>query len=158
MKEQRKGFLTPNIENRKAYHDYFIEDKIECGISLVGNEVKSIREGSINIKNSWVRIINGQAKLLGVHIKNWETSNSFDLLNEDRERILLLHKKEIRKLAEMVDRDGYTLVPLKVYFNERGKCKVLLGVCRGKHNYDKRNSLKERQVSRDIARNLKGGN
>lgn len=143
-----------SIENRKAYHDYFIEDKLECGISLRGNEVKSIREGMCNIKESWVRIQDGQLVIRGMHISRWSTANMFDV-DEDRERILLAHKKEILKLAEKVKLDGVTLVPLKVYFSDNSKCKVLIGVCKGKHTYDKREALKNKQTKRDIARALK---
>ena len=144
------------IENKKAYHDYFVEDTLECGISLWGNEVKSIRDGKCNIKEAWVQVQNGNLVIRGMHIARWGTANAFDV-DETRERQLLAHKREISKLAGIVSQDGVTLVPLKVYFNDRGKCKVLVGVCRGKHNYDKRNSMKERQVKRDIDRALKGG-
>lgn len=146
-----------NIENRKAYHDYFIEDKIECGISLKGNEVKSIREGKCNIKEAWVQVQNNNLVIRGMHIAKWDTANVFDV-DEMRERQLLAHKKEIADLSDKVSQKGITLLPLKVYFSDRGKCKVLVGVCRGKHNYDKRQSLKERQVKRDINRALKESN
>lgn len=143
-----------NIENKKAYHDYFVDETLECGISLRGNEVKSIREGMCNIKESWVRIQDGQLVIRGMHISRWSTANMFDV-DEDRERILLAHKKEILKLAEKVKLDGVTLVPLKVYFSDNSKCKVLIGVCKGKHTYDKREALKNKQTKRDIARALK---
>lgn len=142
-----------NIENKKAYHDYFVDDKLECGISLKGNEVKSIRDGKCSIKEAWCRVQNGNLVIRGMHITKWDTSNVFDV-DEDRERQLLAHKSEIRKLDSAVQRDGITLVPLKVYFKD-GKCKVLVGVCRGKHDYDKRESLKTKQVNRDINRALK---
>ena len=145
-----------DITNKKAYHDYFVDDNLECGISLKGNEVKSIREGSCNIKDSWIRIQNGQLVIRGMHISRWHTSNLFDI-DEDRERVLLAHKKEIIKLSDLVQQDGVSLIPLKVYF-VNGKCKVLLGVCKGKHNYDKRETLKNRQVKRDINRALKESN
>lgn len=142
-----------DITNKKAYHDYFVDDNLECGISLKGNEVKSIREGSCNIKDSWIRIQNGQLVVRGMHISRWHTSNLFDI-DEDRERVLLAHKKEIRKLEEQVKLKGITLIPLKVYF-KGNKCKVLIGICRGKHNYDKREVLKDKQVKRDIDRAFK---
>lgn len=142
-----------NIENKKAYHDYFVNDTLECGISLRGNEVKSIREGKCNIKEAWVQVQDGNLVLRGMHISKWGTSNVFDV-DENRERRLLAHKREIIKLHEQVSKDGITLVPLKVYFNN-GKCKVLIGVCKGKKNYDKREVLKEKQVNRDIARAVK---
>lgn len=141
------------IENKKAYHDYFIDEKLECGISLRGNEVKSIRAGKCNIKEAWCRIQNGNLVVRGMHISRWGTSNLFDV-DEDRERQLLAHKSEIRKLGDSVQQEGVTLVPLKVYFKD-GKCKLLVGVCRGKHNYDKRETMKTKQVNRDISRALK---
>ena len=147
---------TATIENKKAYHDYFVDETIECGISLRGNEVKSIRAGKASIKESWGRVQNNQLVIRGMHISQWDTANSYDV-DEDRERVLLAHKKEIIKLGDVVQQDGVSLIPLKVYF-VNGKCKVLLGVCRGKHNYDKRETLKNRQIKRDINRALKESN
>ena len=141
------------IENRSAYHEYFIEDTLECGISLRGNEVKSIRAGKANIKEAWCGVQNGQLVLRGMFISKWDTANVFDV-DERRERVLLAHKSEIMKLSKQISEKGMTLVPLKVYF-VKGKCKVEVGVCKGKKLYDKRESLKERQVSRDISRGLK---
>lgn len=142
------------IENKKAYHNYFVDEKLECGISLSGNEVKSIRNGMCSIKEAWCQIQNNQLVIRGMHITKWYTANMFDV-DENRERVLLCHKREIKKLLQQVQERGVTLVPLKVYFNNRGKCKVLLGVCRGKHNYDKRQSLKDKQTKRDIERGFK---
>ena len=142
------------IENKKAYHDYFIDETLECGIALRGNEVKSIRDGKCSIKEAWVQVQNGNLVIRGMHISQWKTSNVFDV-DETRERRLLAHKNEILNLESKVSQNGITLIPLKVYFSEKGKCKVLIGVCRGKHNYDKRNTLKERQVKRDIDKALK---
>lgn len=142
-----------NIENKKVYHDYFVDDTLECGISLRGNEVKSIRDGKASIKDAWVQVQNGNLVLRGMHITAWGTSNAFDI-NELRERQLLAHKKEIRDLEDSMKLDGYTLKPIKVYF-KNNKCKVLVGVCKGKHNYDKRESLKNKQVKRDINRAIK---
>lgn len=147
---------TATIENKKAYHDYFVDETIECGISLRGNEVKSIRAGKASIKESWCRVQNNQLVIRGMHISQWDTANSYDV-DEDRERVLLAHRKEIIKLGDVVQQDGVSLIPLKVYF-ANGKCKVLLGVCRGKHNYDKRETLKNRQIKRDIDRALKESN
>lgn len=144
------------IENKKAYHDYFVDDTLECGIGLWGNEVKSIREGKCSIKEAWVRVQDGNLVLRGMHIAKWDTANVFDV-DEVRERRLLAHKKEIRKLDALVAQKGVTLIPLKIYFKS-GKAKLLLGVCRGKRNYDKRQTLKERQVKRDIDRELKSRN
>lgn len=142
------------INNKSASHDYFIDEKIECGIALWGNEVKSIRDGKANIKGAWCQVQNGNLVIRGMHIKAWETANKFDI-DEDRERQLLVHKKEIRNLEQKVKLNGVTLIPLKVYFAKNGKCKILLGICRGKHNYDKRQSLKDAQVKRDIERAVK---
>ena len=142
------------INNKKAYHDYFVDETLECGISLWGNEVKSIRDGKCNIKEAWVQVQDGNLVIRGMHISKWGTSNVFDV-DESRERQLLAHKREIAKLAGEVSKQGVTLIPLKVYFSGKGKCKVLVGVCRGKHNYDKRATLKERQVKRDIDRAMK---
>lgn len=142
------------IENRKAKYDYYIEDTLECGIELKGNEVKSIRNGSCNITDAWCQVQNNQLVIRGMHISKWSTSNTYDLLDETRERRLLAHKKEIYKLADKVAINGMTLIPLKVYLSNN-KIKVLVGLCKGKHNYDKRQSIKERQIKRDIERNLK---
>jgi len=144
------------LSNKKAYHDYFVEETLECGISLRGNEVKSIRDGKVNIKESWCQVQNGNLVIRGMHISKWGTANAFDV-DETRERVLLAHKREINKLANKVSQDGITLIPVKIYF-KNGKCKVLIGVCRGKHNYDKRETLKERQVKREISRELKERN
>lgn len=143
-----------NIENKKAYHDYFVDEKIECGISLRGNEVKSIRNGMCNIKEAWCQIQDNDLVIRGMHISRWNTSNMFDV-DENRERQLLAHKREILKLKQRVQEKGVTLTPLKVYFTSRGKCKVEVGVCRGKHNYDKRQDLKDKQIKRDIEREMK---
>lgn len=144
------------IENRKVSHDYFVDDTLECGVSLRGNEVKSIREGKCSIKEAWIRIQNGELVIRGMHISKWETSNKFDV-DETRERVLLAHKKQIRDLEEKVSQDGVTLMPIKVYF-KNGRCKILVGVCRGKKNYDKREALKEKQTKRDIQRAFKEAN
>lgn len=144
---------TVEISNKKAYHDYFVNKTLECGISLRGNEVKSIREGKCNIKEAWVSIQNGNLVIRGMHISKWDTANVFDV-DENRERQLLAHKKEISNLSDEVSQQGITLIPLKVYFTDKGKCKVLVGVCKGKHNYDKRESLKTKQAEREINREL----
>ena len=145
---------TPTIENRKVYHDYFVEETLECGIELWGNEVKSIRKSQVSLKESWIAIENGELLIKKMHIKAWETANSFDI-DENRVRKLLAHKSEIRDFDRKVQRDGYTLMPLKIYF-VNGKAKLLVGLCKGKHNYDKRAVAKEKQAKRDIERAMKG--
>ena len=145
---------SATIENRKAIYDYFIDETLECGIELRGNEVKSIRSGKASIKEAWVSVESGEMVIKQMHITPWETSNRYDV-SEVRERKLLAHKAEIRKLSRAVQRDGYTLVPLKVYFSDNGKCKVLVGLCKGKKNYDKREAQKERDIKRSINEKLK---
>ena len=143
---------TINIENRKARHDYFIEKTYECGIALLGNEVKSIRAGMITLKDSWANITNGEMFLYGVNITPWETSNRFDV-KQGRTIKLLLHKSEIRNLDNEVRVKGYTLIPVKVY-NTNNKLKVQLGLCKGKHNYDKREALKKNDIIREVEREM----
>lgn len=152
--KKKSEFKNIIIENRQARHEYFVDDTIECGISLVGNEVKSIRAGMANLKTSWVDIQEGEMYLKGMHVSAWETTNKFDI-DENRDRKLLVHKKEIRQLSEKIKQAGKTLVPLKVYFNNRGKCKVLVGICTGKKLYDKRQTAKEASMKRDALRGLK---
>ena len=144
---------TTVAQNKKAYHDYFIDDTFEAGISLFGTEVKSIREGQINLKDSYISVKSGEAILLGMHISPYEKGNIF---NKDplRDRKLLLHRKEINKLIGLSQQDGYTLIPLKVYF-KGSYVKLLIGVCRGKKNYDKRQSIADREVKRKIDRAMK---
>lgn len=149
-----KDKKTPTIENRKVYHDYYIEETLECGIELLGNEVKSIRNGKASIKESWIAIENGQLLLKKMHINSWETANKFDV-DEDRVRRLLAHKSEIKEFDKKVQRDGYTLIPLKIYFNTN-KVKVLVGLCKGKHTYDKRDVERAKQAQRDMNRAMKG--
>lgn len=146
---------SATIVNKKAYHDYFIEETLECGIELRGNEVKSIRAGKASIKESWIAIESNELVLKKMHITKWESANNFDV-DETRERKLLAHKKEIRDFQKVIKLEGYTLIPLKVYFSDNGKCKVLVGLAKGKHNYDKRQVEKDKQVKRDINRKLKG--
>ena len=143
------------ILNRKARFNYFIEEEIECGIELLGNEVKSIREGSCNIKDSYARVKNNEIFVINMFIKKYShTSESF-AQDETRPRRLLLHKKEILKIKEKVTKEGYTLIPLKIYFNKDNRAKLLLGICKGKKNYDKRETIKERDIKRKIEKDLK---
>ena len=141
------------IKNKKATFDYFIEEEIECGIVLKGTEIKSIRNGQANIKDCYAIIKNGEVFLLNMFISKYENGSIFNH-DERRTRKLLLNKKEILKLRDRVEISGYTLVPLKLYF-KGNKAKILLGVAKGKKNYDKRESIKEKDVKRDIEKALK---
>ena len=143
------------ILNRKAKFNYFIEEEIECGIELLGNEVKSIREGSCNIKDSYARIKNNEIYVINMFIKKYSHTGDVFKVSETRERKLLLHKKQILKLKEKTTKEGYTLIPLKVYFNKDNRAKLLLGLCKGKKNYDKRETIKERDIKRKIEKDLK---
>ncbi len=137
--------------NKKAYYDYFIEDKYECGIKLTGTEVKSLFNGNCSIKESMARIINDECFLYGMNIPTYEQGNIFNH-EPVRERKLLLHKKEIIKIKEKIKEKGYTLVPLQIYFADNKKIKVELGIAKGKKLYDKRESIKEKDIKRNIAR------
>lgn len=141
------------IYNRKARHDYFIEDTYEAGIALTGTEIKSIRMGNANIKDSYGIIKNNEVFLLNMFVSEYTEGNMFNH-NVTRTRKLLLHKKEIKRISEKVDTQGLTLIPLKLYF-KNNILKVELGICRGKKNYDKRESLKERDIKRNIDKQLK---
>lgn len=140
-------------QNKKAYHDYFVTEEIEAGIELVGTEVKSVRGGRVNLKDSYISCKTGEAFLIGMHISPYEQGNNF---NHDplRSRRLLLHKKEINKLIGLTSQDGYTLIPLKLYFKSQ-YIKVSVGICRGKKDYDKRASITERDAKRNISRAVK---
>lgn len=141
------------IKNKKAYYDYFIEEEIEAGIVLKGTEIKSIREGSANLKDCYAIIRNNEVFLLNMYIAKYNDGGVFNH-DERRTRKLLLNKKEILKLRDKVNMLGYTLVPLKLYFN-KNKVKILLGVAKGKKNYDKRESLKQKAIKKDILESLK---
>lgn len=138
------------ILNRVARHDYFIEEEYECGLVLTGTEIKSIRDGKANIKDSYGIIRNGEAFLLNMFISHYKEGNIFNH-NETRTRKLLLHKAEIRKLNDKIRLEGYTLIPLKVYF-VKSRVKVLLGLCKGKKTFDKRETIKERDIKRQLDR------
>ena len=142
--------------NKKAYHDYFIEEKYECGVALHGTEVKSLRMGKCSIKEAFVRIENGEVYVYGMHISPYEKGNIF---NKDPLRVkkLLLHKQEINKLIGKIKEKGYTLVPLQVYFSN-GRAKVEIGLARGKKLYDKRQDIAKRAAQRDIQRAMKERN
>ena len=143
-------------ENRKARHDYFVEETIEAGIALVGTEVKSIRAGKCNLKDCYADVRNGEVFIYNMHISPYEQGNIFNV-DPLRERKLLLHKEQISRFNGVIAREGYTLIPLSLYLKE-GKVKVALGLCRGKKNYDKRDSMLEKAHKRDMERALKERN
>lgn len=138
------------IKNKKASFDYFIEDEIECGIELKGTEIKSLRKGSGDLKDTFALIRNNEVFLLNMYIAKYEEGNRFNH-DERRTRKLLLHKHEIKKLKEKIEREGYSLVPLKAYL-KNNRVKILLGVGRGKKNYDKRETIKQRDLDREARR------
>ncbi len=142
------------ILNKKANYDYNIEDTIEAGIVLVGTEIKAIREGRANLKDSYAIVKNNEVYLLNMHISQYKEGNQFNH-DEKRTRKLLLHKKEIKKLQNKLEIEGYTLVPLKLYFI-KNRAKILLGVAKGKKNYDKRETIKKRDEMREARKMLKG--
>ena len=141
------------ILNKRAKFDYFIEEEIEAGVVLTGTEVKSIRAGKCNIKDSYGIVRNGEVFLLNMYIAKYDEGNLFNH-EETRSRKLLLHKKEIKKIDEAIKLQGLTLVPLKGYFKDN-KFKILLGICKGKKNFDKRETIKERDIKRNVEKNLK---
>lgn len=153
-KKERKNRTL--AENRKARHDFFIEEVYEAGIELIGTEVKSIRMGKVNLKESYAEIKNGEMFIVGMHISPYEMGNIF---NRDplRDRKLLLHKEEILKLQQLSQRDGYTLIPLSLYL-KNGRVKLSVAVAKGKKNYDKRDALLEKAHKRDVDREMKERN
>ncbi|AET70828.1 SsrA-binding protein [Desulfosporosinus orientis DSM 765] len=150
------GGIKVVAENRKAFHDYFIEDRIEAGIILTGTEIKSIRNGRINLKDSYARIDDGEVWVHQMHISPYEQGNRF---NHDplRPRKLLMHRSEINKLVGKIQQQGLTLIPIKIYL-KKGMAKVELAVGQGKKNYDKRQALAEKEGKRDIERALRDRN
>ena len=152
MKESIKSIA----QNKKAFHDYFIEEKYEAGIELCGTEVKSLRQGRVNLKDSWCNIVEGEIFVNSMHISPYERGNIF---NRDsyRQRKLLMHKREIMRLFGLVKQQGLTLVPIELYF-KGSRAKLAVGVCKGKKLYDKRASLAEKAVKRDNERYFKEQN
>lgn len=142
------------VVNRKARHDYAIVETLEAGIALLGTEVKSLREGRANLRDSFAVLRDGQVILKGLHISPYSHTHGSDL-DPRRDRKLLLHKQEIHKLIGKVQEKGFTLVALKLYFNDRGIAKVELGLGRGKRDYDKRHDLAEREARREVERAMK---
>ncbi len=150
-----KGTKTV-VVNRKARHEYEVLDRVEAGIALVGTEVKSIRQGSVNLKDSWAEVKEGEAWLIGMHVSPYEKGNIFNR-EPERKRKLLLHKREIRKLQADIKIKGLTLVPLALYF-KNSNVKVELGICRGKKLYDKRAAKAASDAKRSMERAIKGHN
>ncbi len=148
----QKGTKTV-AQNRKAFHDYFVEERYECGIELFGTEVKSMRAGKVSLKESWAAVRKGELWVDGMHISPYEQGNLF---NRDplRPKRLLMHKAEIRKLDGLVARQGYTLIPLEVYLKD-GRMKLQLGLCKGKQEHDKRESSAKKDAQREIQRALR---
>ncbi len=141
------------ILNRKAKFDYYILEEYETGIVLTGTEIKSIRLGKVNLGDSYVIIRNEELFLLNTHISSYDSGNRFNH-DETRTRKLLMHKKEIKKINNKVTLEGYTLIPLKLYFKQ-GRAKLLIGLCKGKKNYDKRETIKKRDIEREMSKQNK---
>lgn len=155
MDLQQKGTKTIAV-NRQARHEYFVVEAMEAGVELVGTEVKSLRQGTVNLKDSWCDIVNGEIFVKQMHISPYEKGNIF---NKDplRVRKLLLHKSEINRLAGLIKQQGYTLIPLSLYF-KNSRVKLELGVCKGKNLYDKRADMAKKDAKRSIERALKEQN
>lgn len=153
MSGTEKSGIKIAAQNRKAYHDYFVEEKFEAGIELFGTEVKSIRAGTLNLKDAWCGIKEGEMFVHQMHVSPYEKGNIF---NKDpvRPRRLLMHKREIRRLYALVKQDGYSLIPLSVYF-KNAKVKLEIGLCKGKKNYDKRDTVAKRDADREMDRAMK---
>ena len=140
--------------NKSASFEYFIEEKYEAGIVLEGNEIKSLREGSVNMNDSFCFVRGGEVSVKNMHIALYEKSDGFSMRDTRRDRKLLLHKSEIAKIAGKINRQGYTLVPLKLYFKD-ALVKVEIALCKGKHTYDKKQSIAERDIKRSTDRDIK---
>ena len=155
MGKEKDSFAKVVVTNRKAYHDYFIEEKFEAGIMLQGTEVKSIRDGRVNLRDSYASVKGGEAFLHHCHISPYSHGN---MMNHEplRTRKLLLHRKEINKLLGKTQQQGLTLIPLRIYFSKRGLAKVELGLAKGKKQHDRRESIKAREASREVERAMKG--
>ena len=152
MADKQTGSRTI-AQNRKAWHEYFVDEKYEAGIALFGTEVKSIRGGAVNLKDAYCSIKNGELFVVGMHISPYEKGNIFNR-EPRRERKLLMHKREIMKLTGLVAQKGYTLVPLSLYFSGKN-VKVEVGLCRGKKLYDKRDAAAEKDASREMDRRMR---
>jgi len=142
-------------KNKKAYFDYFLEEKFEAGLVLQGSEVKGIRARRVNLKDSFIRFVGEEAFLFNAHIGRLETTHHFYAHEERGSRKLLLHKAQIQKMLKAVNRDGYTVVPLQLYFNNRNIVKIQIAIAKGKQLHDKRQDLKAKDMKRDIQRAMK---
>jgi len=153
MNMSKNEGIKPVAQNKKAYHDYFILEKYEAGIELFGTEVKSVRAGKINLKDSWCHVRNGEIFAMGMHISSYEQGNIF---NRDpmREKKLLMHKKEIKQLYAKIKQEGLTVIPLTVYF-KNGRAKLEIGLCKGKKLYDKREAAAQKEAERKIERGMR---
>lgn len=156
MKSEKDEQYKVVATNRKAYHDYFIEEKLEAGVMLRGTEVKSLRDGRVNLQDSYASVDDGEVFLHHCHISPYSHGN---IMNHDplRVRKLLLHRKEINKLIGKTQQKGLTLIPLRIYFSKRGQAKVELALAKGKKQYDRRESIKAREAGREVERVLKSG-
>ncbi len=143
------------ISNKRAHFEYYVIQKVEAGIALTGSEIKSIRAGKINFKDSYARISEGECFLMNFHISPWEKASFFNH-EAERPRRLLLHKSEIRRLKAKVDEQGMTLIPLDIYINDKGKCKLTIALAKGKKVYDKRDTLQKKDLDREKERDAKG--
>jgi SsrA-binding protein len=158
MAKKEKEKKPREFQNKKAFHDYIITDVIEVGVELKGSEVKAIRAGRVNLKDSFVRIIKGEVFILNMHISHLETAHTTYRPAEDRDRKLLLHRKQIDKFYDKVTKDGYTLVATKMYFNDKNFVKLNIGLAQGKKLHDKRQALKEKDMKKQTDRILKAWN
>jgi SsrA-binding protein len=155
MKQEKEDQHKVVATNRKAYHDYFIEEKLEVGVMLRGTEVKSLRDGRVNLQDSYASVDNGEVYLHHCHISPYSHGN---IMNHDplRARKLLLHRKEINKLIGKTQQKGLTLIPLRIYFSKKGMAKVELALAKGKKQYDRRETIKAREAGREVERAIKG--
>lgn len=142
-------------QNKKAHFDYFVEEKYECGVALEGTEVKSVKNGNVSFADAFAEILNGEVWMRNFHISEYKFSSVFNH-DPDRKKKLLLHKEEIKRLQRKVDEKGYTLVPLDVYL-KNGRVKITLGVCKGKKQFDKRETIKQRDLNREMSRDFRNG-
>lgn len=142
-------------KNKKAIFDYFIEERFEAGIVLKGSEVKALRDGRVNLKDSFIKIVKQEAFVFGMHIGRLDTTHHFYAHEERASRKLLLHKKQILKLQKAIEQSGYTIVPIEIYFNDKNRVKLQIAVAKGKELHDKREVLKQKDMARDIQKALK---